>query len=195
MRWTLFPLALLWGAVLARVSRRFWDAAGAWIAVNRMVAHVLEFRLFLDEPALVLRAQADLLRANGRLLRAIALPAAIAAIPFVLAYPGLDRWYGYGPLPIGKAAVVTVKSGTADLELRVPEGVVVESPAVRSIHTGESSWRVRPLRPFTGRFEAVREGRAIETALYVPVPRASLAGMPWMVWFCLVMTAGARLFA
>ncbi len=35
--------------------------------INRMMAHMMEFPLFLDSPALVLRAQRDLLSENIRL--------------------------------------------------------------------------------------------------------------------------------
>ena len=38
-------------------------------ASNRLMAHLMEFRLFIDEPALIIRAQRDLLIDNWRLLR------------------------------------------------------------------------------------------------------------------------------
>jgi len=75
---TLAPLSALCGIVTAFVFRRF-GSSHTRRTVNRILAHVLELRLFLDEPRLIWNAQRDLLRENLRLFGQIALPSLIAA--------------------------------------------------------------------------------------------------------------------
>ena len=70
---TLIPLSALCGIMTAFVFRRF-ASSGTRQTVNRILAHVMELRLFLDEPGLVWKAQCDLLRENLRLFAQIAVP-------------------------------------------------------------------------------------------------------------------------
>src|SRR5438067_2508597 len=86
-----FPTAAtIYGSAAMFVFRRFTNPELLRQTSNRILAHVLEFRLFLDEPAIILRAQRDLMVENFRLLRQIALPCLILAIPFALLYGPLD---------------------------------------------------------------------------------------------------------
>ena len=85
-----------------------------------MMAHVMEFRLFLDSPALVLRAQRDLLRENLHLLRLILLPCAILAFIFIVLFPQLDAMYGHAPLPVGEPSVVTAHTRRATRCWKLP---------------------------------------------------------------------------
>ncbi len=66
---TLVPLSALCGIVAAFVFRRFGSRATRQ-SINRILAHLMELRLFLDEPRLILRAQGNLLRENVSLLQA-----------------------------------------------------------------------------------------------------------------------------
>ncbi len=71
-------------------------------SVNRIIAHLLEIRLFWDEPSLVLRAQWDLIVENGRLLKQLALPALILSLPFAVFYfwPA-PKWRGETVIVLG----------------------------------------------------------------------------------------------
>ena len=161
----------IYGVIATLVFRRFTDAGRLRETVNRILAHVMEFRLFLDEPRLILRAQRELIAENIHLLRQMALPCVILAIPFALLYAPLDRHFGYGPLRIGEPVVVTAR-GTK--ELKAPPGIVVETPGVRVLRTGEISWRVRPVAIVYGGFP---------TGVEVRYPRALLLNLPWVIWF------------
>jgi hypothetical protein len=177
-RFTAFlELALLsaaYGLGAMLTFRRFIDAAPLHRTSNRILAHVLEFRLFLDEPRMVLRAQRELIGENIRLLRQIALPCALPAILFALFYGPLDRHFGHGPLRSGESVVVTAPMASGLTELQAPAGVVVETPGVRVERTREISWRVRAVSATYGRFP---KGVAIR------YPRSPILGLPWMVWF------------
>jgi len=176
---TLIPLSALCGIVTGLVFRRF-GSGGLKQTVNRILAHLMELRLFLDEPALVWRAQRDLLRENLRLFRHIALPCLITAPLMALVLWQGDLFYGHGPLRAGEAVVVTARDLNARLE--APADVAVESPAVRIPRLNEVSWRVRPVHEFSGSL-----GKGVE----IPWPRVSVTGVSWMVWFFLISALAA----
>src|ERR1700744_1619179 len=166
---TLIPLSALCGVVTAFVFRRL-ASSGTKQTVNRILAHIMEFRLFLDEPRLIFKAQRDLLRENLHLFRQITIPCLIAAPFFTLVIWQADRIYGRAPLPAGEPVVGTAHS---DTQLHAPADLGVETPAVRIQRTHEVSWRVRPLRPFSGTLPGVE----------IPWPRATVLGVSWLVWF------------
>src|SRR5580698_10562418 len=117
MIWTLLPVSLIYGLAAALVFHRFSDQVSIRQTINRMMAHVMEFRLFINSPALVLRAQRDLLRENFHLLRLILRPCALLALLFIILFPQLDAMYGHAPLAVGAPAVVTARlAGDAILE-------------------------------------------------------------------------------
>ena len=167
----LCAVSAVYGAVATMVFRRFTDAGRLRGTANRILAHVMEFRLFLDEPQIILRAQRELIAENIHLLRQMALPCAILAIPFAFLYGPLDRHFGHGPLRLGEPAVVTARGMT---ELKAPSGIVVETPGVRVLRTGEISWRVRPVTAVYGEFP-----KGVE----VRYPRALVFHLPWAIWF------------
>jgi hypothetical protein len=147
-------------------------------SVNRIIAHVLSFRLFLDEPGLIFRAQLDLLRENLRLLRQIAIPCAVLGAVFALAFSSLDGAFGHGTLPVGTATVISASS-----EVPLPHGIVAETPAVRIPRLHQVVWRVHSTREFAGNFPA---------GVHVQYPAANILGLHWLVWFGIV-SAGAAL--
>ncbi len=170
---TLVPLSAFCGFVTAFVFRRF-GSSGTKQTVNRILAHVMELRLFLDEPAVIWRAQRDLIRENLRLFRQIAIPCLIAAPFFALVMWQADRIYGRAPLRAGEAVVVTAHGVAGDPQLQAPAGVVVETPGVRIPGKHEVSWRIRPSLPFSGK---------LSMNVDIPWPRAKVLGLSWMVWF------------
>lgn len=177
MYWlTLVPLSVVCGVAAAWVFRRF-ASGDIRQTVNRMLAHVMELWLFLDDPRLILKAQRVLLRANLRLFRQIAVPLAISAPLFALAMWQADAICGRAPLPAGQPAVVTahVRSGDlTDVRLEAAPGMVIETPGVRIPRFHEVSWRIRPTQPFSGSLTASGDVSSID----IPWPRR-----PWVLWF------------
>jgi len=180
---SLAPLSALCGIVTAFVFRRF-GSSGTKQTINRILAHVMEFRLFLDEPGVIWKAQRDLIRENLRLFRQIAIPCLIAAPFFILVMWQADRIYGRAPLRAGDAVVVTAHGITGDPQLHAPAGVVIETPGVRIPGEREVSWRIRPSRPFSGK---------LSPNVDIPWPRATVLGVSWMVWFFGISTLAALL--
>ncbi len=160
----LIAVSAAWGCAMAWVFRRFSNGVVLRLTVNHIVAHLLEFQLFLDEPSIVLRAQRDLIRANLRLLGQIAFPSLILVVPFILLLAQLDALYAHAPLPAEEPAVLTVQLKSAampDLQVQAPAGIAVETPPMRIPAAGQISWRLRPARASSGRLQIVRATRIV----------------------------------
>jgi arylsulfatase A-like enzyme len=188
---TLAPLSALCGIATAFVFRRF-GSGGIRQTVNRILAHVMELRLFFDEPRLVLNAQRDLLRENLRLFRQIALPGLITAPLLALLMWQADAIYGRAPLRAGEAVVVTTQlegENPADVQLNAPPGVAIETPGVRIPGLHQVAWRIRPKQPFSGHLRI----NGVADRLDIPWPRATVLGLPWWVWFFGISAVSALL--
>ena len=151
---TLVPVSAIFGVALALAFVHWTDRARLRRTINRMIALVIEFRLFIDEPLLILRAQRELLKENVRLLALISRPTAIAALVFLLCFPHLEALYGRAPLPAGEPAIITAQLSRADRAgqptLAAPPVISVETPAVRALYRNQVSWRIRPAGAFAG---------------------------------------------
>ena len=91
--------------------RRLADARRVRAATNQILARIMEFRLFVDEPALVWRAQKEALRANLALLREIALPCLIMAGCWFRPHLWSPNPWACGPLRVGEVTVMTGAHG------------------------------------------------------------------------------------
>ncbi len=158
---SLAAISIIWGFAAFLVFRRLTDPARLRTVRNRLYAHLLEIRLYSDEPALVWKAQRALLADNVRLLALMAPPALIMALPFALLYGPLDAVYGYGPLETGHSAMVTMQLTSATdsrYTLLTPPGIALETPPVRDFARNQISWRIRALAPVRGRLRFVLPG-------------------------------------
>jgi hypothetical protein len=118
---------------------------------NRMKAHLLELRLFVDEPAVIWQAQKGLIAANGHYLALMARPLVIIGVPMTLLVALLDPYFGVAPLPLGRSTIVTVQlSQPMDASLELPDGITVETSPVRIPGMRQVSWRIRPDRSTSG---------------------------------------------
>lgn len=129
-------------------------------ARQHLLAHLLEMRLFGEDPVLVLRAQWELLKANGRYLFWMLVPIACAAVVLTPLFAQMDRYYAHQPLPLGEEALVTVQlqdppdPHAPPPQLVAPQGVQVETPAVRVAADSQVVWRVKADAPVSGTLRA-----------------------------------------
>jgi hypothetical protein len=168
----------------------------------------MELGLFLDSPALILRAQWELLRENGRLLRLTMAPTALLGLAFALGYSPMDAFFGHAPLPPGEPSVVTIRMRSPNMpavNLEAPAGMVVETPAVRVLRDHEISWRVRPVQPATGQPQFRLENRVVTAnailfrdpairSIEVRYPKTAILGFPWLAWFGMISSISAAVF-
>ncbi|MGI8962721.1 MAG: hypothetical protein ACR2IV_23775 [Bryobacteraceae bacterium] len=159
--WSLVIVSALAGLAMVYVFRRWSDQHALHATTNRMLAHLMEFRLFVDEPALVMRAQRDLFVENWHLLRLLARPSLILIVPSVILLAQMDACYSRAPLRIGDAAVITVQLKNADeaaqpgIVLKTPAAIRVETPGVRIVNVNQISWRIRPIAPVSGELQVI----------------------------------------
>ncbi|MCU1258284.1 MAG: hypothetical protein JWO80_1169 [Bryobacterales bacterium] len=165
--WSVVLLGACSGAISFLAFRRWSDAGALRSAGNAALAHLLEFRLFADEPALIMRAQRDLLFANGRWLRLLLAPMLLLSLPFALVIAVADAFFSRAPLRTGEPAVVTAHyvRQLPDLRLIPPDGFQVETAPVRVTSENEVSWRVRPLRSARGNLQLRWDSRVLEKSV------------------------------
>ena len=165
--WSLAAVSAVCGLAMLWVLRRTADLARARVLAKRLHAHLLEFRLYADEPRLIWRAQKALLADNGRLLSLLARPMLLLALPMVWLIALLDLVYAYAPLPVGSAAIVTAQlnrplaPSDGGATLQAPGAIQVETAAVQIPGERQLSWRIRPVRAVIG---ALRVQVAASTA-------------------------------
>ncbi len=139
---------------------------------DKIYACLFEIRLFNDDIRAIFRAQWEIL---GHVLKyqLLALKPMIWILPpVVLIMVHLHAFYGFQALEPGQRAVLTATvagEGTArpDLELEVPEGVLLETPGVWAPDLHQMAWRVKAER--TGDFELdlVNDGHSVSKKLRV----------------------------
>jgi hypothetical protein len=151
------------GFAIAWIFRRTTDRAAVQAARKRVYAHLLEFRLFADDPRLIFRAQLALIAENARLFRLLLPPLLISAVPLAWIVLQLAAVYGTRPLPVGQAAVVTAQmERDSPVSLDGPPAITVETPPVRDPTDQQISWRIRPTQAVRGMLRLTLSGNTIE---------------------------------
>jgi hypothetical protein len=193
--WTLIPIGILAGMAMLWTFGRFSNQHEIRQTKRRLAARLYEFRLFVDEPKLIWRAQAGLVRDNVRYLGFMLVPAAVLAVPMLILFAQLDALYGWMPLVPGRSANVTVQSkgpirpGDPAPVLTLPDGFVAETPAVRVIEKRQLSWRVRPLRATSGDLQVSALGESVSKKIsagsgWHHLSKRRASGIPDLLWYC-----------
>lgn len=119
---------------------------------KRMQAHLLEMRLYRDEPTILMRAQGLLILNNLRYIGHMMKPALFLALPMVVLYGHFDAVYGRRPLGIGEPALVAVRTDLPreQLALRGSAEMAVDSVPVASTSPPQVTWRVRAIQGGVG---------------------------------------------
>lgn len=114
---------------------------------NRIQAHLLELRLFPDQPGVVLRAYGQVLRWTLAYLAYNLKPLAILTLPLVIIMVQLDLRLGYKPFQAHESFILTAKlaeSGALDSgSLQLPKGLTLTAPPVNIPALKEVDWRIR----------------------------------------------------
>jgi hypothetical protein len=181
-------IAALAGVVMLLVFRKLSNQNRIAAVKRQVQAHLLELRIFRDEPGVMWRAQGALLKHNLRYLGLMLRPTLVMAVPITVLLVHLDGFYGRAPLAVGRPAVVTLAmsrpldAAAPPPTLIAPEGIAVETPAVRALGLNQVSWRIRPLEPVSGKLEFIIDGRAVAKdieagshARFIPGRRVSSA--------------------
>jgi hypothetical protein len=163
MALSLVLISVACGLAVAWIYRGTADRDAVRLARKHVYAHLLEFRLFADDPQLVFRAQLALIAANARLLVLLLPPLLISAVPLAWIALQLDAVYGTRPLAVGQAAIVTAQMETDAIpSLQAPPGILVETPPVRELSDQQVSWRIRATEAVRGDLRLTWRGETIE---------------------------------
>jgi hypothetical protein len=158
---SLAALGVALGLVLLLVLRKVSNQGAIRNIRRQLQACLYELRLFIDEPALVWSAQMRLLWLNARYLALMLRPALILAVPMIFLFSLLEPFYGKAPLAIAETSIVTLKlvhpraALVAAPILQPPDGIEVETPAVRMQGTGLICWRIRAVKSTSGLMRVV----------------------------------------
>src|ERR1039457_2819306 len=92
--WSLTAIAAVTGVVLLWVWKRFSNQERIALAKRQTRAQLYAMRLYTDDPALIFRAQRQLLLWTGRYLAGMLRPTSVAIVPLLVLFLQLDnvRW-------------------------------------------------------------------------------------------------------
>ncbi len=162
---SLLLLSAAMGLLFLLVFRLTSNQAAIGSLRRRMGAHLLEFRLFQHSLGIQWSALSRMLLANLVYLRYAGRPLLLMLVPLGLVLIQLDQWYGYQPLKPEETVLVSLKlSGEGDLtkvRLEAGEGLELVGAPLRSPHSGEVNWSVRPRRQGTQLLTFLLEGRQV----------------------------------
>jgi hypothetical protein len=171
---------ILAGIVLALSFRLFTGHAAIRTLRRKLWAHVLELRLFGDDPALAFGSLLRISKTNALLLGHALPPLAIATPVVALLTVPLTDFFARTPLQTGGDAVLTVRLRPArdrampPVELQTPAWVEVDAPPVHVPAAREISWRLRATAPKLGLCRISVAGETITKELDArPAPRYS----------------------
>ena len=143
--------------VLMTVTFRYTSNQAALRRVASVTkAQLMCLRLFKEDLGVALRCQGDILKSIGRRLWLSLLPMAVLMVPFVLILTQLALRYEKRPIQPGESVVLVAElspgrwqSHGSDLSLQVPDGIVLETPALHDAGGHSVYWRLGLSRPVT----------------------------------------------
>lgn len=140
-------ISFLTGAAAVLVFRYASNQEAMRRIKNRIQAHVLEVRLFPDQPGVVLRAYGRILRFTLVYLAYTLKPVLILLLPIVILMGQLSLRFSRMPLRPHDSFVLKVKLSeplTLDSHsLRLPPGLTLTAPPVNIPALREVDWRIR----------------------------------------------------
>jgi hypothetical protein len=147
----LVVVSFVTGVGLLAVFRYTSNQRGIRRSKAQIMADLLEVLLYRDDMRAVLRAQGRLLLHNAVYLRYALPPMIFVVIPFVLFAFQLELRYGHRALAPGESAIIGVAVAPDvsldEVTLSVPEGMELETPALRMPSVNEVDWRIRAEAP------------------------------------------------
>jgi hypothetical protein len=146
-------LSLLTALLMLLVYRLTSNQQGIRAAKDKIIAHLLEVRLYRSDLSISFRAQGKILWYNLKYLGHSARPMLVMIVPLGLALIQIDQWFGYEPLHPGEAAIVKMRlkegyqPSLEEVSISPSPGFAVETSPLRIDREGEVDWRLRAVEP------------------------------------------------
>jgi hypothetical protein len=176
----LVVVSLLTAVGMLLIFKKTSNQAAVERVKRQIHAGLFEIRLFNDDFRAIVRAQLSILRHNLRYLQLSLVPMLFMLPPLMLVIAQLQFHYGYAPLGAGDHALVEVvlaegwdeggavpasAKGKPRVELEVPAGVAVETPAVWQPAERTLTWRLRVDEPGNHALRVVAGGQSFDKML------------------------------
>ena len=174
--WAMTTISLLSGVVMVWIFGKVSAQDTIKQLRERIRGNLIGVRLFQSDIGVVLQLQRRIFGDTFSYMRYALVPMVVLLVPVVLIMTQLNLRFAARPLEPGESAVIKAyvrDAGLLDAEvsLEVPDGMTVETPAVRIPSAREVAWRVR-VETRGGHWMKVRVGgQELETRL--------MAGDPW----------------
>ena len=123
---------------------------------NKIIAYILEIRLYKDRPSLTLKNVGKILGYNMVYLRYTLVPLVVIIVPVLIISVQLFNRFGYMPIQQDKSFIVCAeldKNVVPDISKAIEkvrcdtsDGILLETPPMRIISDGSIYWRARVMR-------------------------------------------------
>jgi hypothetical protein len=150
--WLQMVVLALPAALLALwIYKRFSNQSAIRDAKAKIIAHLLELRLFRDDLGVLLRAEGKVFASIGRYIGWSLVPMGLMLVPFLLMLVQIESRFAFRGLTADEQAIVTVTVGAdkpvshLPVSLETDSGLKVATDAMRADSRGEIYWRVHPL--------------------------------------------------
>jgi len=147
--WAVIFISFLSGIYILIVFKFFTNQEQLKTTKKKIAGHILELRIFNFDLIVILKILKSIVVTNFKYIRLNALSFIIVAIPLIIVSIQLHMRFNYRAFKIGETASLCVKfKGTTNLKdknivLRVPEGIGVETPAIKIDLLNEINWRIK----------------------------------------------------
>ena len=151
--WQVIVLALPGALFALWVYKMISNQAAIRDAKDKIIAHLLELRLFRDDIRVLLGAQGRVFASIGRYLGHSLLPMVVMLPIFLLLLIQIESRFAFRGLAADEQALVTVGVSSNGPVSRLPatldatDGMRVATPALRADSSGEIYWRVHAVTP------------------------------------------------
>ena len=142
---------LVWPTLLGILAMYIYSKVSNQKAIIRVKTqismHLLEIRLFRDDMLQVLKSTVAIVLKNPVYIGHNLLPVAVMLGPMMILLFQLVANYGYAPSAVGDVELLRLKLDPAalvsveDVSLKLPAGITLEAPAVRTAH-GQVLWPI-----------------------------------------------------
>ena len=168
--WAMTAISLVSGVVMVWIFGKVSDQETIKQLRERIRGNLIGVRLFQSDIGVVLQLQRRIFGDTFSYMRYALVPMVVLLVPVVLIMTQLNLRFAARPLEPGESALIKAyvrDAGLLDGEvsLEVPDGMTVETSAVRIPSAREVAWRVRVDTPGGHRMKVRVGGQELETRL------------------------------
>ncbi len=168
--WAMTAISLVSGIVMVWIFGKVSDQKTIKQVRERIRGNLIGVRLFQSDIGVVLQLQRRIFGDTFSYMRYALVPMVVLLVPVVLIMTQLNLRFAARPLEPGESALIKAyvrDAGVLDGEvgLEVPDGMTVETAAVRIPSAREVAWRVRVETGGGHRMRVRVGGRVLETQL------------------------------